>query len=856
MQKLISTFFLVLIYISVALAQDPAVLLELSGQDGVTIPIAVGLDLTATDGIDTHLGEGDLPPFPPAGAFEIRFDLQPYTGSSLSSYKDFRAPTGGFPFTGTVQHLLWFQPVAPGNPININYSLPAGAAIRLVDNITGTFVNLGPFTGTGSTVIPGSYTTFGTKVYVYCDYTDIGPAGGLTIAPPSLDFGLVAVGGNSTLQATVTNSGTSSVDITNVTSSNPQFTFSPNVFPIIIPAGGNQVFDITFSPTATGLQSATIDFIHTGPGSPTAYSVQGTGASAGPTFSVDPTSLNFGNVVVGASDTRVLTVSNDGLTNPMTITSASSSNTDYTVTPNPPAAFPIIIPAAGSYDFDVTFAPAAPGISSGNVEFLHDAPSAPDLVPVTGNGVAEFGLIFQEDTTYRLEDDFYQDRMQLIALEDKAQAIQFRLQVNKNTDDNVILTFQNIQKGPDVSDASWILDYNIFRGPITGNGASVDEIFVLLYNLNQNGGLDPGNYTDLLRVNYRVADLPALQDSVKSSFLITHAEASTYQGFPTDITPSRDELVVIARNRVSSLGDVNGDGCIDILDLIMVVDHIVGRDSLFGDAFTRADIAPWVPGNALPDPDGEVNVQDLSLIQNIILTGMYPNGDEIGDCGPGLPKSNGSADATVTLYINNEGITAMLNTTVGIRGAQLEFNNVINDPASMVISTDLGQGHYNLLDQLLKTVMYDRLGTKYIDVGEHIMADMPFVISNPEDITLRNVILIDINKRKLGHIEVEIVHGVPTLPLDYVLWQNYPNPFNPSTSVQFQVPKTSDVTVTIYDMLGQQVKTLFAGEVMRGTYTAQWDGRNDAGVQMSSGSYVYRMNAGDFVQSKKMMLVK
>jgi hypothetical protein len=180
----------------------------------------------------------------------------------------------------------------------------------------------------------------------------------------------------------------------------------------------------------------------------------------------------------------------------------------------------------------------------------------------------------------------------------------------------------------------------------------------------------------------------------------------------------------------------------------------------------------------------------------------------------------------------------------------------VDDPASLVISTELGQGYYQRVEDILRTLLYDRLGTKYIEPGYHMMADMPFVISNPEEITLRDLILVDVNKRKLGHIDVEIIHGTPTLPLDYVLWQNYPNPFNPSTSVQFQVPKTSDVTVTIYDMLGQEVRTLFSGEVMRGTYSVQWDGRNDAGVQMSSGSYVYRMISGDFVQSKKMVLVK
>jgi len=101
-------------------------------------------------------------------------------------------------------------------------------------------------------------------------------------------------------------------------------------------------------------------------------------------------------------------------------------------------------------------------------------------------------------------------------------------------------------------------------------------------------------------------------------------------------------------------------------------------------------------------------------------------------------------------------------------------------------------------------------------------------------------------------IEVEVNFA----PSDYALFQNYPNPFNPSTSVRFQVPQTSSVTVKIYDMLGQEVRTLFTGEVVRGIYAANWNGLNDAGLQMSSGSYIYKMVAGDFVQSKKMVLLK
>ncbi len=95
-----------------------------------------------------------------------------------------------------------------------------------------------------------------------------------------------------------------------------------------------------------------------------------------------------------------------------------------------------------------------------------------------------------------------------------------------------------------------------------------------------------------------------------------------------------------------------------------------------------------------------------------------------------------------------------------------------------------------------------------------------------------------------------------TTPRDYSLMQNYPNPFNPSTTIEFAVPSASRVTLAVYNLLGQQVRTLVDREMNEGTYPVQWDGRDDNGVQLSSGIYIYRMVAGEFVATQKMILSK
>jgi hypothetical protein len=175
----------------------------------------------------------------------------------------------------------------------------------------------------------------------------------------------------------------------------------------------------------------------------------------------------------------------------------------------------------------------------------------------------------------------------------------------------------------------------------------------------------------------------------------------------------------------------------------------------------------------------------------------------------------------------------------------------------MNISTDLGQGYHYESEELFRVLLYDRQGIKVVKSGENFLADIPVNIMNPEDITIENLIIIDVNRDRTLNSEMEIIYGQPpALLLDYILYQNYPNPFNPSTNVRFQIPESGEVTIKIYDILGREIRTLFNQEVQRGTYTAEWDGLSDDGTKMSSGTYFYRMVAGEFVQTKKMLLIK
>jgi len=94
------------------------------------------------------------------------------------------------------------------------------------------------------------------------------------------------------------------------------------------------------------------------------------------------------------------------------------------------------------------------------------------------------------------------------------------------------------------------------------------------------------------------------------------------------------------------------------------------------------------------------------------------------------------------------------------------------------------------------------------------------------------------------------------LPNKYALYQNYPNPFNPVTTLRYNLPKDQMVNIAIYDMMGRTVRNLINSHETAGYKSIQWDAANDAGVSVSAGLYLYRIQAGDFVQTRKMVLLK
>ena len=93
-------------------------------------------------------------------------------------------------------------------------------------------------------------------------------------------------------------------------------------------------------------------------------------------------------------------------------------------------------------------------------------------------------------------------------------------------------------------------------------------------------------------------------------------------------------------------------------------------------------------------------------------------------------------------------------------------------------------------------------------------------------------------------------------PGSFALHQNAPNPFNPSTIVSYELGAEEWVELEIFDLLGRKVQTLIDERRNSGRYIATWDGRDDRGIRVATGAYLYRLRAGAFVASRKLLLIR
>lgn len=207
--------------------------------------------------------------------------------------------------------------------------------------------------------------------------------GSLSVAPASLDFGNVAVGGAKTSTVTLSSSASNSGNITvsQISVSGADFSIASGPqLPLTLTPGQSANVSVTFSPKAGGSSSGTLSITSDATNSPSSVPLAGIGLGAGQ-LGVSPATINFGNVNVGGSANQTGTLT-AGATD-IHVSSAAWNGQGYSVSG---ITFPVTVPAGKDVNYTVTFTPQAPGSAPGSISFVSDANNSPTDQTLQGSG--------------------------------------------------------------------------------------------------------------------------------------------------------------------------------------------------------------------------------------------------------------------------------------------------------------------------------------------------------------------------------------------------------------------------------------------------------------------------------------
>jgi hypothetical protein len=316
-----------------------------------------------------------------------------------------------------------------------------------------------------------------------------------------------------------------------------------------------------------------------------------------------------------------------------------------------------------------------------------------------------------------------------------------------------------------------------------------------------------------------------------------------------------DVGLVSGRFQFGTKGEVNGDGAVNVLDLLTVVNIIL-------ETHVPTEYQVWA---ADCNGDGLINVLDVLGIVRVILG--------LGPCSSLSPPMKGvSVQAQVSIsnplvHTRREVLLPVdIEATQPAAGFQLRMSYdasklVPGKPqstqrsAAMTMASQAQSGAITLL-------LYGLRGER-IPAGAGPVVVLPFRILDGvrgdaglefEDILVAGPDCASM-PIEVPYPDISLDLGLP-LPTVSSIAQNYPNPFNLQTVIEYQLPREGRVVLTVYNIVGQEVCTLTDEDKDAGYYTVRWDGRDTNGVEVASGLYFYRLQAGTFRQTMKMLLLK
>jgi len=304
------------------------------------------------------------------------------------------------------------------------------------------------------------------------------------------------------------------------------------------------------------------------------------------------------------------------------------------------------------------------------------------------------------------------------------------------------------------------------------------------------------------------------------------------------------------------IGDYDGDGLTNLGDVISLANY----------KFKGAEgHEPLDAGNV--NCDEEVNVGDMVYLANYLLKA----GDTPCNCVISAPlaRHRDQGEAIVRLTFcrkeksSNMEIVLEIDTKEEVAGLEFHLSFDHQQVEVEEIRTSLrSQGmnlFYHTKSKKIKIGLLDIYNLSTLSPGKEpvvrIKLRKKVQAVNLSAVRIDQAIIVDALAEEL-RIEIRPNRFTETLPTAFSLAQNYPNPFNPQTVIQYSLSEDCQVKISIYNILGQRVQVLVNEYQLAGHNSVVWEGKNSKGKNVASGVYFYRIQAGEFTQVKKMVIIK
>jgi FlgD Ig-like domain len=258
----------------------------------------------------------------------------------------------------------------------------------------------------------------------------------------------------------------------------------------------------------------------------------------------------------------------------------------------------------------------------------------------------------------------------------------------------------------------------------------------------------------------------------------------------------------------------------------------------------------------------DFTIADAGQTSDCIWRTASPNPTTVYDENSVTIPSNTLSPGDFSLPVELSSFTAGVTSELDV-SLQWVTESEINNMGFEVFRSEEEEGTYTLLSSYLSDETLKGYGNssskhiyKYTD--ETVMQDNTYWYKITD---------VDVNGTRTDHgpISIKVESGTlgeddPNyIPDEFQLSQNYPNPFNPETKIKIGIPNDQDIgeiTVNVFNIMGQKVRILFQGNLEPGIHTIKWDGKDSSGKQVSGGTYFYYLKSNKFHQIKKMILMK